>query len=71
MTNYPKLQESINRLNELLALIKDKDREVVVAKDWNDYNNFDQIAIDVSKIRRELKALKTEYNQLLTKIKIR
>ncbi len=71
MIDYHALQESINRLNEVFHLMIMKSMDIVGGVAFNKSNTFPELAIKLPKLRKELKALKSEYNQLLTKIKIR
>lgn len=71
MTNYPQLQESINRLSELLTKVKEKDAQIQVAILFNNSNTFPELHISIPKIRKELKALKKEYRDLTLKLKLK
>lgn len=70
MTNYPQLQEHVNRLSELLTLIEAKDKEIIGGTNYNNNTVFAELRFDIPELRKELKALKKEYRDLTRKIQI-
>ncbi len=71
MTNYPQIQESLNRLSELLTLIEGKEAEIPTAKKFNEGCVILLSYIDAAELRKELKALKEEYRDLTRKINLK